>query len=75
MINIIISVTGILKISDILYIRVCMFNKFIITSDRYSRYQISGVMHVIYPSLLNLTKWCMFGDRTYIFCFDMTVAP
>ena len=58
MINIIISVKGIHKISDKLYIRVCMFNKFIITSDRYNRYQISnrcqisGEIHVNYLSLI-----------------------
>ena len=68
MINIIISVKGLQKISDRLYIRVCIsqfitilyISKFIITNDRYNRYQISnkyqinGEMHVNYPSLLNL---------------------
>ena len=42
MINIIISVNGIQKISDRLYIRVCTFNKFFIISDRYNRYQITN---------------------------------
>ena len=66
MINIIISVKGVQKISDRLYIyiRVCIakfitmlyITKFIITNDRYNRYQISskyqinGEMHVNYPS-------------------------
>ena len=69
MINIIISVNGLQKISDRLYIRyICIakfitrlyITKFIITNDRYSRYQISnkyqitGEMHVNCPSLLNL---------------------
>ena len=68
MINIIISVKGLQKISDRLYIRVCIeqfitilyISKFSITNDRYNRYQISnnyqinGEMHVNYPSLLNL---------------------
>ena len=52
MINIIISVKGIQIISDRLYIRVRTFNKFIITSDRYNRYQMSGEMHVHYKSLI-----------------------
>ena len=46
MINIIISVKGLQKISDRLYIRVCIakfitilyITKFIITNDRYNRY-------------------------------------
>ena len=64
MINIIISVKGLQKISDGLYIRVCIaqfitilyISKFSITNDRYNRYQISnkyqinGEMHV---NLLN----------------------
>ena len=68
MINIIISVKGLQKISDRLYIRVCIaqfitilyISKFSITNDRYNRYQMSnkyqinGEMHVNYPSLLNL---------------------
>ena len=70
MINIIISVKGLQKISDRLYIRVCIakfitilyITKFIITNDRYNRYQLSnryqinGEMHVNYPSLLNLVQ-------------------
>ena len=70
MINIIISVKGLQKISSKLYIRVCIakfililyITKFIITNDRYNRYQISnkyqinGEMHVNYPSLLNLVR-------------------
>ena len=47
MINIIISVKGLQKISDSLYIRVCIakfitilyLTKFIITNDRYNRHQ------------------------------------
>ena len=68
--NIIISVKGWEKISDRLYIRVCIakfitilyITKFIITNDRYNRYQISnkyqtnGEMHVNYPGLLNLVQ-------------------
>ena len=53
MINIVISVKGLQKISDRLYIRVCTLKKNVIASDRYSRYQISGEMHVNYASLLN----------------------
>ena len=65
MINIIISVKGLQKTSDRLYIRVCItkfitilyITKFIITNDRYqisNKYQINGEMHVNYPSSLNL---------------------
>ena len=71
MINIIISVKGLQKISDKLYIRVCIakfittlyITKFIITNDWYNRYQISnryqinGEVHVNYPSLLNLVSY------------------
>ena len=59
MINIIISVKGLQKISDRLYIRVCMFKKsyyYQLQVQQYqisNRYQISGEMHVNYPSLLN----------------------
>ena len=59
MINIIIYAKSIQKISDRLYIiRICTFNKFIITGDRYNRYQISnrdqisGEMHVNYPKFI-----------------------
>ena len=70
MINIIISLKGLQKISDGLYIRVCIakfitilyITKFIITNDRFNRhqisnrYQINGEMHVYYPRLLNLVQ-------------------
>ena len=36
-----------------LFIKVSTFNKFIITSGMYNRYQISGEMHVYYLSLIN----------------------
>ena len=50
MINIVISVKDLQKTSDRLYIRVCIakfitilyITKFIITNDRYNRYQISN---------------------------------
>ena len=56
MINIIISVKGLQKISYRLYKGYARVTKFIITSDRYNRYQISGETHVNYPSLLNLVQ-------------------
>ena len=70
MINIIISVKGLQKISDRLYIRVCIAKfitilyipKFIITNDRYNRYQIrnkyqiNGEMHANYPNLLTFVQ-------------------
>ena len=52
MINIIIIVKGIQEISDRLYIRVHMIDKFIISSDMYNRYEISGEMHVNDLSLI-----------------------
>ena len=66
MINIIISVKGLQKISDRLYVCIAKFitrlyiTKFIITNDRHNRYQISNKyqineeMNVNYPSLINL---------------------
>ena len=61
MINIITSVKGLQKQSDRLFTYgYTRLTKFIITSDRYNRfqisnrYQINGEMHVNYPSLLNL---------------------
>ena len=79
MINIIISVKGLQKISDRLYIRVCiakfitiLYIKFIITNDRYNRYQISnkyqinGEMHVNYPSLLNLVRSVIIINAKYV---------
>ena len=79
MINIIISVKGLQKISDTLYIRVCIakfitmlyITKFIITSDRYNRYQISnkyqtnGEMHVNYTSLLNFVQSVIIINAKY----------
>ena len=74
MINIIISVKGLQKISDRLYIRVCIakfitilyITIFIITNDRYNRYQINGEMHVNYPSLLNLVKSAIIINAKYV---------
>ena len=80
MINIIISVKGLQKISDRLCITVCIakfitvqyITKFIITNERYNRYQISnkyqinGEMHVNYPSLLNLVGSVIIFNAKYI---------
>ena len=80
MINIIISVKGLQKISDRLFIRVCIakfitilyITKFIITNDRYNRhqisniYQINGEMHVNYPSLLNLVQSVIIINAKYV---------
>ena len=80
MINIIISVKGLQKISNRLYIRVCIaqfitmlhISKFSITNDRYNRYQISnkyqisGEMHVNYPSLLNLVQSVIIINAKYV---------
>ena len=80
MINIIISVKGLQKISYRLYIRVCIaqfitilyITKFIITNDRYNRYQISnkyqinGEMHVNYPSLLKLVLSVIIINAKYV---------
>ena len=80
MINIIISVKGLQKICDRLYIRVCIakiftilyIRKFIITNDRYNRhqisnkYQVNGEMHVNYPSLLNLVQSVIIINAKYI---------
>ena len=80
MFKIIISVKGLQKISDRLYIRVCIakyitilyITKFIITNDRYDRYQISnkyqinGEMHVNYPSLLNLVRSVIIINAKYV---------
>ena len=80
MVNIIISVKGLQKISDRL-IRVCIakfitilyITKFIITNERYNRYQISnryllinGEMHVNYPSLLNLVQSVIIINAKYV---------
>ena len=46
--------------------------KFIITNDRYNRYQISnkykinGEMHVNYPSLLNLVHLVIIINKKYV---------
>ena len=80
MISIIISVKGLQKICDRLYIRVCIakfitilyITKFIITNDRYNRYQISnmyqinGKMHVNYPSILNLVQSVIIINAKYV---------
>ena len=80
MINIIISVKGLKKISDRLYIRVYIakyitilyITKFIITNDRYNRYQISnkyqinGEMNVNYPRLLNLVQSVIIINAKYV---------
>ena len=80
MIKIIISVKGLQTISDRLYIRVCIAKfitilcipKFVITSDRYKRYQISnkyqinGEMHLNYPSLLNLVQSVIIINAKYV---------
>ena len=68
------------KIGDRLYIRVCIakfitvlyITKFVITNDRYNRYQISnkyqinGEMHVNYPSLLNLVQSVIKINAKYV---------
>ena len=78
--NMIISVKGLQKISDRLYIRVCTakfitilyITKFIITNDRYKRcqisnkYQTNGEMHVNYPSLLNLVQSVIIINAKYM---------
>ena len=67
MINIIISLKGLQKICDRLYI-----TKFIITNDRYNRYQISnkyqinGEMYVNYPRLLNLVQSVIIINAKYV---------
>ena len=80
MINIIISVKGLQKISDRVYIRVFIakfitilyITKFIITNDRYNRYQISnkyqinGEMHVNYSNLLNLVQSVIIINAKYV---------
>ena len=80
MINIIISVKGLQKITDGLYTRVCIakfitilyLTKFIITNDRYNRHQISNKyqineeMHVNYPSLLNLVRSVIIINDKYV---------
>ena len=79
MINIIISVKGLQKISDRLYIRVCIaqfitilyISKFSITNDRNNRYQIhkyqiNGEMHVNYQSLLNLVGSVIIINAKYV---------
>ena len=80
MIDIIISVKCLQKISDRLYIGVCIakfitipyITKFIITNDRYNSYQISntyqinGEMLVNYPSLLNLVQSVTIINAKYV---------
>ena len=72
MIDIIISVKGLQKISDRLYIRYAPLKKKIIISDRYNRYQISnryqinGEMHVNYPSLLNFVGSVIIIHAKYV---------
>ena len=72
MINIIISVKGLQKISNRLYIRVCIakfitilyITKFIITNDRYNRYQISN-KYQINGEMCKLPKFIKFGAVSY----------
>ena len=78
MINIIISVKGLQKISDRIYIRHARLTKFIITSDRYNRYQISNryqtsnryqisvEMSVNYQSLLNFVYSVIIINAKYV---------
>ena len=84
--NIIISVQGLQKISDRLYIRVYVeqfitilyITKFSITNDRYNRYQISnkyqinGEMYVNYPSLLNLVRSVIIINAKYVYLHCIT---
>ena len=65
---------------DYTVIRVCIakfhailyITKFIITNDRYNKYQISnkyqinGEMHVNYPSLLNLVQSVIIINAKYV---------
>ena len=80
MINIIISLKGLQKISDRLYIRewiakfitILYKRKFIITNDGYYRYQISNKyqineeLHANYPSLLNLVQSVIIINAKYV---------
>ena len=80
MMNIIISVKDLQNISDRLYICVCVakfittpyITKFIITNDRYNRYQIrnkyriNGEMHVNYRYLLNLVWSVIIINAKYV---------
>ena len=80
MINIIISVKVLQKISNRLYIRrsigkfitILYITIFIITNDRYNRYhisnkyQINGEMHVTYISLLNLVQSVIIINARYV---------
>ena len=67
MINIDISLKGLQKISDGLYIiKGWSIHKFIITSDRYNRYLINGEMSVNYPSLLNLVQSVIIINAKYV---------
>ena len=69
MINIIISVKGLQKISDRLYIKVCIakfitilyITKFIITNDMYNRYQICNKYKITGEIHVNLPKFIKFG--------------
>ena len=74
MINIIISVKGLQKISDRLYIRVCIakfitilyITKFIITNDWYNRYQISNKYQINGEmDACKLPKFIKFGAVSY----------
>ena len=65
---------GLQKISDRQYIRVCIakfitilyISKFIITNDRYNKYQINGEIHVNYQSLLNLVGSFIIINAKYV---------
>ena len=63
MINIIVSVKGLQKISDRLYIMVCAFNIIHYYSDRC---QINEEIHVNYRSLLNLVQSVMIINTKYV---------
>ena len=39
---------------------------FIITNDRYNRYQINGEIHVNYPSLFNLVQSVIIINAKYV---------
>ena len=72
MINIIISLKGLQKISDKLYIRVCIakfitilyITKFIITNDRYNWYQKQQVPDE-WRDACKLPKFIKFGAVSY----------
>ena len=67
MINIIISLKDLQKISTGLYIiKGWTIHKFIITRDRYNRYLINGEMNVNYPTLLYLVQSVLIINAKYV---------